>query len=453
MPFALMLMLLLIAFVAVLFVVFRRPMYEIMALSLVGVVAVTGQWSSFFDYLVFPAKSSLFFTIFAFLALAAIFDATHAVSKIVNILLALVGRLSGGAGFVALAASAFMASLSGTGPGNVAASGVFTIPLMKRSGFSPHLAATTEMSASMLGNIIPPAGIIFLSYGIYDSFAPGNLTLGSWIIASYLIGLWFVLQRIVTLVVLCKIEDVKPIPKEDVPVLKEALRDGWPALLLPLVIFIPLLMTALPEQVLISRLGVDGAGYFSKSVMMFTPGIAAAYAIIISRNTGSSAGSGVYGILNVLKTALPNIVPIAATIYLAYALSQAFLGMDANAEIRNWFISLDLSVGTLVIILPLFFCVLGMVLPGSAQVAILGGAMISVFGALGGDPLRLAIMLPAMTGAMEGMTPPLALGLFVAMGIAKSDFIKTSKLALVWIASHLLMTVILLAGILPIIFL
>ncbi|MFP3978983.1 TRAP transporter large permease subunit [Marinobacter sp. KMM 10035] len=451
MPFALMLMLSLIAFVAVLFIFFKRPMYEIMALSLLGIVAVTGQWSSFFDYLIFPANSSLFFTIFAFLALAAIFDATHAVSKIVNILLALVGKFSGGAGYVALAASAFMASLSGTGPGNVAASGVFTIPLMKKSGFTPHLAATTEMSASMLGNVIPPAGIIFLTFGIYDSFAPGNLTLGSWLIASYLVGLWFILQRILTLMILCKIENVKPIPKEDIPSFKESFRDGWHALLLPVFIFIPLFLSALPDHILISRLGVDGAVYFSKSVMMFTPGIAAAYAILISKK--GDTVFGVNEIMIILRTALPNIVPVAATIYLAYSLSQAFLGMGANDEIQSWFVSLDLSVGALVIILPLFFCILGMVLPGSAQVAILGGSMISVFGALGGDPLQLAIMLPAMTGAMEGMTPPLALGLFVAMGIAKSDFIMTCKLALVWIASHLLMTMILVAGILPIIFL
>lgn len=451
MPFALMLMLFLIAFVAIFFIFFKRPLYEIMALSLIGVVALTGQWSSFFDYLVFPAKSSLFFTIFAFLALAAIFDATQAVSKIVNILLALVGTLRGGAGFVALAASAFLASLSGTGPGNVAASGVFTIPLMKKSGFSPHLAATTEMSASMLGNVIPPAGIIFLSYGIYDAFAPGDVSLGSWLIASYIIGLWFVLQRIVTLIVLCKVENVQPIPKEDVPVLKEALRDGWHALLLPVFIFVPLLLSALPDHILIGRLGEEGAGYFSQSVMMFTPGIAAAYAIIISRK--GDAVFGVSEILDVLRKALPNIVPIAATIYLAYSLSQAFLGMGANDEIQNWFVSFDLSITALVIILPLFFCILGMVLPGTAQVAILGGSMIGVFAVLGGNPLTLAIMLPAMTGAMEGMTPPLALGLYVAMGIAESDFVMTCKLAMVWIVSHIIMTMLLVAGILPIIFL
>lgn len=453
MPYALVLMFSLIAFVAIFFIVFKRPMYEIMAWSLLGIVAITGQWSSFFDYLIFPANSTLFFTIFAFLAVAAIFDATHAVSKIVKILLALIGKIRGGAGFVALAASAFMASLSGTGPGNVAASGVFTIPLMKKSGFSPQMAATTEMSASMLGNIIPPSGIVFLSYGIYETFSPGSLTLGSWLFASYLIGFWFFAQRILTLMILCKVCDVKPIPKEDLPVLSEALREGWHALLLPVFIFVPLLLSALSDQFLIGRLGEEGASYFSSSVMMFTPGIAAAYAITICGKKRENGGLGLPEILDVLKRSLSNIVPVAATIYFAYALSQAFLGMGANDAIQEWFVSLDLSIVALVIILPLFFCVLGMILPGSAQIAILGGAMIAVFDALGGNALHLAVMLPAMTGALEGMTPPLALGLFVAMGIAGSDFIQTVKLALVWIASHLLISMLLVAGILPIFFL
>ena len=47
--------------------------------------------------------------------------------------MAAVGRFSGGAGYVALAASAAMGALSGTGPSNAAAVGVITIPTMKRA--------------------------------------------------------------------------------------------------------------------------------------------------------------------------------------------------------------------------------------------------------------------------------------------------------------------------------
>src|SRR5699024_11311078 len=113
-----------------------------------------------------------------------------------------------------------------------------------------------------------------------------------------------------------------------------------------------------------------------------------------------------------------------------------------DEAVREWFLSFDLSITALAIILPLFFMILGMVLPGTAQVAILGSAMLIVFDALGGNPVLFAAMLPAMTGALEGMTPPLALGLFTAMGIAKSKFKETTNLAVVWVITHILLCIV-----------
>lgn len=123
--------------------------------------------------------------------------------------------------------------------------------------------------------------------------------------------------------------------------------------------------------------------------------------------------------------------------------------MGVDDAVRDAFVAMDMPLWLLIIVVPIFFAILGMILPGSAQIAILGGAMISAFAALGGDPLILAALLPAMTGALEGMTPPLALGLYVAMGIAKSEFGKTVKFTLVWVALHLVVSMLLLAGILP----
>src|SRR5699024_2358760 len=229
------------ALVAVLFLFAKRPIYEVMAISLLFVVVASGQWESAWEYVTYPATSSLFYVIFAFLVVATIFDATGAVDRIIQIMLAIIGRIPGGAGYVALLASTFMASLSGTGPGNVAASGVFTIPMMKRTGFPRHLAATTEMSSSMLGNIIPPAGIVFLSFGIYQETSGEELTLSTWMLAAYIIGAWFFLQRLITLFILAKVNKVKPVPRDQIPALGATLKEGWSALFLPLIIFIPLL--------------------------------------------------------------------------------------------------------------------------------------------------------------------------------------------------------------------
>ncbi len=58
--------------------------------------------------------------------------------------------------------------------------------------------------------------------------------------------------------------------------------------------------------------------------------------------------------------------------------------------------------------------------------------------------------MPAITGVMEGMTPPLPLLLFTAMGIAKSEFWPTAKKAYIWIGGHMVFTILLFMGLLPI---
>ncbi|WP_037986102.1 TRAP transporter large permease subunit [Thalassobacillus devorans] len=441
----------LIVFVAVLFIGFKRPMYEVMTLSFFFIVLISGQLDIMWSALLYPSTSSLFYAIFAFMVVAVLFDATKVVQRIINLMLSLVGKFRGGAGYVSLLGSTFMASLSGTGPGNVAATGVFTIPTMKKAGYPAPLAATTEMSSSMLGNIIPPSGIVLLTFGILNEVNPGSITLSQWIVAAYGIGLWFFIQRWLTLWGLCKYYKVQPIAKKELPSFKKSFRIGWPALILPALIFVPLFADAQFKDFITARIGADGSEAFSSSVLMFTPAIAGAYAIGIGKKAFfNTTRSHLDRLVEVFKDSLPQVVPIGVTIYMAYATSQVFIGMQMEEVVRNWFVSMGMTAPVMIVLLPFFFMILGMVLPGSAQIAILGGAMIGAFGALGGDPVLFALMLPAMTGALEGMTPPLALGLFVAMGIAGSGFKETSKLAIIWILLHVLLSIILLTGVLPI---
>lgn len=451
MPIQIIYLIALILFIALFFVYFKRPIYEVMFLGFIFLVVIANAYNYFVEALLYPATSSLFYAIFAFMTVAIIFERTKVVHDIIDILLAIVGKTRGGAGYVALLSSTFMASLSGTGPGNVAATGVFTIPMMKRSNFPPALAATTEMSASMLGNIIPPAGIILLTFGIYDELFSSTLTMSQWMLMAYGIGLWFFIQRWLTLAFFVRVYRVEPIQAEEIPPLKESLKKGWKALLLPLFIFLPLWIDAQAASFLTERLGVDGQKAFSSAVLMFTPALAATYALLIGRKELEGGKISIPAIYQLLQQSLKQVVPIAATIYMAYAISQIFIHLEMDEAVRTWLTSFDLSLVTFIILIPLFFAVLGMVLPGSAQVAILGGALMVVMDSLGGDPLLFAALLPAMTGALEGMTPPLALGLFVAMGIAQSTFKETAKLALLWIIAHILLTMILLFGFLPII--
>ena len=73
-----------------------------------------------------------------------------------DLALALVGRYRGGAAKVAIFASGFMGSMSGSVISNVLTTGVVSIPAMKKTGFSPRYAAATEACASTGGVLMPP---------------------------------------------------------------------------------------------------------------------------------------------------------------------------------------------------------------------------------------------------------------------------------------------------------
>lgn len=70
--------------------------------------------------------------------------------------LAIAGRTAGGPAKVAVLASALFGSISGSAIANTVATGAFTIPMMKRAGFKPHVAGAIEPSASIGGMFMPP---------------------------------------------------------------------------------------------------------------------------------------------------------------------------------------------------------------------------------------------------------------------------------------------------------
>src|SRR5699024_6116590 len=94
--------------------------------------------------------------IFLFILFGA-FLAKSGMGQLFNDLaLALAGHKQGGPAKVAVISSGFMGSINGSAVGNVVGTGVFTIPMMKRVGYSANFAGAVEASASVGGQILPP---------------------------------------------------------------------------------------------------------------------------------------------------------------------------------------------------------------------------------------------------------------------------------------------------------
>ena len=449
-PIEIMYLLVLLVVISIVFVLLKRPIYEAMFIGFLVMIGVTGQYSKLIYYIIKPSTSTLFYAIVAFLILAFIFGQTNVINSVINFILALVGRFKGGAGYVSLISSTFMAALSGTGAGNVAATGVFTIPTMMRTGFPPQLAACVEMSASSLGPMIPPSGTILLAFAVLDGLYPGTHALSTFWMAVWGIGLWFVVQRAITLWGFSKYYQVQPMPAAEIPNLVQTVKEGWPALLVPLLIFLPLYLDfKFNSSFFFSRLGKTGAKAFSDSVILFTPGLAAAYALVIARKNIPGGGSFI-NLYRMFKGAVKGVVPVAATIYIAYSISYLFGDLKVGAAMGQYIQSLGMNSWQLAIFIPVFTCFLGMVLPGSSQVVIFGAGIVGSLAAMGVNPLLAAAILPAITGALEGMTPPLALCMYTAMGISGSGLVETSKNALIWVFIHLIFAILILMGLLPV---
>lgn len=445
MPIEVLFIFALLVLICFVFLVLKRPIYECMFYGYILMVILTGEYKNFFKYIGQTAGDTLFYAIIAFLVLAKILDATHAVDTVVDLITSIFGRFRGGAGLTAIIGSTFMGALSGSGAGNVATTGVFTIPAMKKSGFPAHLAANVECASSTMGNMIPPAGVIVAALACYNEYSGADMAQSTFWIAMWGVALWFVLQRIVTLFVFCKIYNVEPMAKEDIPNFLSTLKKGWKSLLLPVIILLPFVLDYfLKDNFFVNRLG-DGSSNLSSSLLLFTPGIAAVYALLTSEKKLS-----VQEIANTIEKSVSGIVPVGMTIFFAYCISNLFSATNVGTVIGEYIQGWNLSIVVLAFIIPLITAILGMVLPGSAQTKIFGTTIIAVFAAAGGNPLLAAIMLPVITGAMEGMTPPLALCMYTAMGIAQSDMKKTTYNCLIWVLIHYLMSVLCLLGVLPI---
>jgi TRAP transporter 4TM/12TM fusion protein len=94
--------------------------------------------------------------IFLFVLFGAFLEQAGMISLFSDLALSLVGHTKGGSAKVGIISSALFGMLNGSAIANVVTIGSFTIPLMKRTGFTPQFAAAVESTASMGGQIMPP---------------------------------------------------------------------------------------------------------------------------------------------------------------------------------------------------------------------------------------------------------------------------------------------------------
>ncbi len=437
------------------FTVLKRPLYEAMLIAFIAIVAtssiITGEFSlaAVWGYIWDAMTTSSLYVIFVFILSASLLSKTSVIDDCIAIILSIFGRFRGGACFVAIIGSSYMGSLSGSGPGNVATTGVFTIPAMKKSGFPAHLAANVEAHSSTMGNMIPPAGMVAIAFDHLAKTQWGErFTMSQFWLVLWAIAIWFIIQRIVTLYVMCRYYKVQPMAKEDIPSFRKTVKTGWKAIFLPIIVFLPFLLNSVFEDFFVQQLGAKSTSIAS-SLLLLIPSLIVICGVLLSDKETKKKMTPVK-IFEYIEKGMLKLVPTAALVLFAYFVSNVFETLGVEQAIGDFILKFDLPKLALVIIIPLFTAILGMLLPGSTQVKIFGGIIISILASAGVEPMLTAAMLLCICGAMHGVTPPYCACVYTAMGIAESELKPTLINCFVWIIIHYLLSVLVLLGFLPI---
>lgn len=320
-----------------------------------------------------------------------------------DIATAAMGRYRGGSAKIAIIASSLFGSISGSAVANVASTGVVTIPLMKRSGYSARSAAAIESVASTGGQMMPPvmgaaaflmAELLQVGYGVI-------------ITAALLPAILYYVSLFAQADLIAARDDIKAIDAAGIPKAASVLRKGG-YFIVPFIVLI-------------------------LSMFMFgvTPLRAVFYAIVsLLPLAAVFSYSGQRATLNTTWTALLNAGASSAKIILIGAAAGIIIGV-LNITSLGFALTISLvqfAQGQLWILLFLaagLSIILGMGMP-TVGVYILLATMVAPTLTELGVPEIAAHLFVLYFGMMSMITPPVAIAAFTASIIAKSPPLTTS---------------------------
>lgn len=314
----------------------------------------------------------------------------------------LTGRFTGGTAKTAVIASGMQGMVSGSSVANTVGSGSFTIPMMKRSGFSPSFSAATEASASTGGQIVPPVmGAAAFIMAEYTGISYNMIIIYATIPAIlYFFGVFMSIHF------QAKKVGILGAPKDQLPKIKNLIKRL--DLLLPLFLLVGILLIG------------------------YTPTFAAMIAIfavfIISffrKDTRLSFKEIIKVFEEGAKTAIPVICACATAGIVVGTVTKTGLGL----KIAGGIISLAGGVFILVLFFTMIACLLlGMGLPTTANyvvTATMAAPALIDFGV----PVIAAHMFVFYFGIVADITPPVCLAAYAGAGIARANPMKTGVTA------------------------
>jgi TRAP transporter 4TM/12TM fusion protein len=384
--------------------------------------------------------------IFLFILFGAFLEQAGMIRLFNDFALGTVGHTRGGPAKVSVISSALMGTINGSGVANVVTTGQFTIPLMKRFGYSPAFAGGVEATASMGGQIMPPVmGAVAFIMAETINVPYVDIVKAAVIpaILYFFTAFWMVHLE-------AGRKGLMGLPKDECPNPWTAVHERW-YLLLPLAGLVALLFSgytpmfsgtvglALTVVLIFGAavisgvrglalrglfwvlLGLACAGFFHFGVGTFMVVVALLVALTYIRRTGQDARQ-------LAVTALADGARHALPVAIACALVGVIIGVinltGVAAELGGRIIAVGEKSLFLALFLTMVTClVLGMGIPTIPNYIITSSLAAPVLLQLG-VPLIVSHMFVFYFGIMADLTPPVALAAFAAAPIARESGLK-----------------------------
>ena len=338
--------------------------------------------------------------IVVFIIFGAFLERTGIADFFINISNAVVGGFSGGPAKVAVVASAFEGMVSGSSVANTVGSGSVTIPLMKKTGYSPEFAAAAEASASTGGQIMPPImGAAAFLMADYVQIPYSEIALKAILPAVlYFAGIFVAVH------LEAKKLGLRGLTKGGLPKIRPLLRQVY--LLIPLLLLIYLVGT-------------------SQRSIQYAAAIAIVAAIVVSLfNKGNRITPK--RILEALAAGAQGTITVAAACGVAGIIAGTITMTGLANMIINGIVALANGRVLIALFLTMLCCiVLGMGVPTTANYCIMAATCAPILIRMG-VPAVAAHFFVFYFGIVADLTPPVALASYAGAAIAQANPMKAA---------------------------
>lgn len=338
-------------------------------------------------------------TIFLFLLFGAFLNVSGADLIFRDLSIALTGNSRGGPAKMAIVASSIFGTISGSAIANVASTGAFTIPLMKRSGYRNEFAGAVEAVASTGGQIMPPVmGAAAFVLAEMTATPYVKVCLAALIPALLYYGSLYVMVDVESIK-----SNLKAVPKEEIPELKPVLKKSA-KLLIPMAVLIIAL-------VVLRKTPMKSAIYATAAVIICS---------LFDKEDRFSFSKLTEAFLSTAKGAAPVVAACCTSGIVISMLSITGLGLKFSNfifQIGGSNLLLCLMVSMVVSIL------LGMGLPTTPAYIITATTIAPALLKLGMQPLVAHLFLMYFA-CISCITPPVALASYTAAALADAKPMK-----------------------------